>query len=415
MVSERLYIHELGNGMTLLGQQMEHVASAAMALVVPGGAAHDPPETPGAGSVACEWCLRGAGDRDTRQLNDALDALGCQHHELVRSEHLLLTAAQLGRNLSDVLGIFADILRRPRLGSETFAPSRALIEQDLASLADEPGRKCMLLLRERFYPDPLGRCVYGTAEGLGALTPEGLRRHVGEHLTPPGTILAVAGSIDWPAVRDQVESLFADWRGEAVPSRPSTPPAGGVSHVAKDSAQVHIGLAHRAAPVGHEQYYAARVAEMVLSGGPAARLHTEVREKRGLVYHVSSSYHSLKDHAGMFTYAGTRPQLAQQTFEVTVGEIRRLGEGVRDEEIVRARTQLRSALIMQGEATASRASALASDWYHLRRLRSLDEVSEAVESVTAADVVDYLHAFGPAELTVLVLGPEPVDTTGLGG
>jgi len=408
-VSERFFVREMAHGMTLLGQQMDQVSSAAMTLVVPAGCAHDPPDMAGAGSIACEWCLRGAGERTTRQLNDALDALGCQHHESVRSEQVVFSAAQLGRNLAAVLEIVADILRRPRLEEETFGPSRALVEQDLASLEDEPARKCSLLLRERFYPSPLGRCAYGTPEGLAAATPQRLREHVAEHFTPAGSILAVAGNLDWPALGDLADRLFGDWPIRRPAAPVPQPPAAGVTHLPKDSAQVHIGLAHAAAPIGHEHYYAARVAEMVLSGGAAARLHTEVREKRGLVYHVASHYHSLKRHAGMFTYAGTRPDLARQTFEMTVAEIRRLGEGVTDEEIVRARTQLKAALVMQGESTSARANALASDFYHLGRLRGLDELSGAVDSVTAEDVLDCLRAFPAQDFTVLVIGPESVD------
>jgi predicted Zn-dependent peptidase len=211
-----------------------------MTLVVPSGAAYDPPGAAGAASVACEWCLRGAGDRTTRQLNDALDALGCQHHESVRSEHLLLTAAQLGRNLPAVLGIFADILRRPHLEDETFAPSRALIEQDLVSLEDEPARKCSLLLREKFYPSPLGRCIYGSPETLGALEPAKTREHIRQHVGPTGAILAVAGNIDWPSLCGRAEELFGDWPATQPKAHELSAPAGGVTHGPKDSAQVHI-------------------------------------------------------------------------------------------------------------------------------------------------------------------------------
>ena len=412
-MSERFFIRELPNGMTLLGQQMAHVSSAAVTLVVPCGAACDPPGLAGASAVACEWCVRGAGERSTRQLNDALDALGCQHQEMVRSEHMLFGAAQLGRNLPAVLELLADVLLRPRLDDETFGPGRALVEQDLATLADEPARQCSLMLRERFYPSPLGRCVYGTPEGLAAATAETIRGHIDGHYRPQGAILAAAGNIDWPALSDLGERLFAGWPAGRSVEPELRPPAGGTTHVAKDSAQVHIGLAHRAAPIHHELYYASRMAEMVLSGGAAARLHTEVREKRGLVYHVASHYHSLKGHAGMFTYAGTRPDLAQETFEATVTEIRRLADGVCDDEVTRARTQLKSALIMQGESTSARANALASDWYHLARLRSLEELSAAIESVTADEVLAYLHAFPASEFTVLAIGPEPVDTGAL--
>jgi len=147
----------------------------------------------------------------------------------------------------------------------------------------------------------------------------------------------------------------------------------------------------------------------------SSRLFTEVREKRGLVYHVSARYHSMKEHAGVFTYAGTVPDKAQETFDTTVGELRRLGEGVQEEEMLRARTQLKSALIMQGESTAARANALAADWYHLKRLRSLEELSDAIDGVTAPEVLAYLRDFPAEHFTVLVIGPQPVDTSSIGG
>ena len=410
-MSERFFIEELANGLTVLGQQMPTVSSAALTLAVRCGSAQDPPELAGASSVACEWCLRGAGGRSTRELHEALDALGCQHHESVRGEHLVISAAQLSRNLDAVLGIVADLVCRPELAEKTFGPSRALVEQDLAALADEPARLSSLLLRERFYPWPLGRCVYGSAETLAALEPESLRQHIRRQLTPAGAILAVAGDVEFAALGERVRELFGDWSGSEAPAGETSPPAGGVEHVARDSAQVHIALASPAAVMRDERYYAARMAEMVLSGGASARLHTEVREKRGLAYHVATHYHSLKDHAGLFTYAGTRPEIASQTFEQVVRELRRLADGVGDDEIARAQTQLRSALVMQGESTSARAHALASDWYHLGRLRSLSELSDATRAVTAGDVLDYLAAFPADRPTALVLGPEPIDTS----
>ena len=409
-MEERFFIKEMPNGMTLLGQPMEQVSSAAMMMLIPAGAAHDPPGCEGAAAVASEWMSRGAGDRDTRQLNDALDSLGAQHDQSVLSEHVHLGSAQLGRNLQAVLEIFADIVRRPRLAEAAFGPSRDLTIQDLAELEDEPMRKCNVLLREKFYPHPLGRCAYGTAESLQAMTPDAVRAHLARRLTPRGTILAVAGKIDWQRFCDLVGKRFGDW--DAEPNEPVRPaaPAGGVTFIEKPTAQAQIALAHRSVTVGSEHYYPARVAETILSGGMSGRLFTEVREKRGLAYSVSSRYQSLKDHAGMFTYAGTRPELAQQTFDVTIAELRRLAEGIEPDELTRAKTQLKSGLVMASESTSGRAGALASDWYHLGRVRTLAELSRRIDEVTAEQVLDYLRAWPPEKFTVLVIGPEPLDT-----
>lgn len=412
-MTETLLFKELPNGMTILGQPMDTVGSAALSLLTTAGSSHDEAPYAGSAAVAAEWLLRGAGDRDTRALHDALDGLGCQHSENVQCEHIQFTAAQLGRNLADVLRIYADILRRPRLEDKTFEPCRALTVQDLQSLEDEPAQKANLILRERFYPYPLGRGPYGTEQTLAALTPQAVRRQVQRHFVPKGSMLSVAGKFDWNAVCGLIEELFGDWNAPEDEPVATTPPPGGVTHVHKDSAQVHITLGHKTVPAGHRDYYSARMAETLLSGGMSGRLFTEVREKRGLVYHVSTRYHSLKTHAGMFTYAGTSPEKAQQTLEVTIGELRRLVEGIGEDEMARARIQLKSALVMQGESTSARANALASDWYHLRRLRSLEEISCQIDDMNIDRIREHLRAFPAKHLAVLTIGPEPLKTEGI--
>ena len=412
-MTEKFLTAELPNGITLLGQPMDNVASAAMSLMVRAGAAYDPDGGEGSAYVACEWCFRGAGARDTRQFNDALDSLGCHHNESVRSEYTIFSAAQLGRNLPEVLAIYADVLRRPRLDEETFEPCRALALQDLASLEDEPARKCNLLLRERFYPYPLGRCVYGRAESLRTLTPYMVREYVSDHFTPRETILAIAGNIDWDEFCGLGQEYLGDWSPRPKTTPSVEPAQAGVTHIHKDSAQTHIALAHRSATIDSPHYYAARMAETILSGGMSSRLFTEVREKRGLAYHVSARYHSLREHAGLFVYVGTPPAKAQETLSVTVRELRRLAEGIQPHEMETAQTQLKSALIMQGESTESRSDALAADWYHLRHLRGLQELSDAIDAVTVDDVLTYLSEYPARDFTVLTVGPEPLDTTEL--
>ena len=414
MASDSFYIHEMPNGMTLVGQRMEHVSSTALSILVPSGASRDPQGLEGAAAVAGEWLFRGAGGRDSRQLIDALDALGCQHSQAVLSEHSQLTAAQLARNLPAVLKIFADIVLRPRLADETFESCRQLAAQDLVALEDEPARKSSLLLRERFYPYPLGRCAYGREESLQKMTAGDVRRHTLAGLVPAGAIIGVAGNIDWDAFRRQVEDLFGDWRAAAPAPVRCKPGEGGLTHIRKESAQVHIALAHRSITPASEHYYPARLAESVLSGGMSSRLFVEVRDKRGLAYHVSTRYHSLKDHAGMFTYVGTPPHQAQETLAVTVGELRRIAGGIEEQEIRRSRTQLKSSLVLQGESTVSRAGSLVSDWYHLRRLRTLEEVSRAIDAVTILDVLEYLRQYPAERFTALVIGPEELDMKAAG-
>ena len=59
----------------------------------------------------------------------------------------------------------------------------------------------------------------------------------------------------------------------------------------------------------------------------SSRLFTEVREKRGLCYTVYAVCHSLRNRGGVFGYAGTTAERAQETLDVMLAEFDRLSSG----------------------------------------------------------------------------------------
>jgi predicted Zn-dependent peptidase len=140
----------------------------------------------------------------------------------------------------------------------------------------------------------------------------------------------------------------------------------------------------------------------------SARLFTEVREKRGLAYAVWASYQTFKGCAAVLAYAGTLNSQAPETLAVLLGELRGLRKGVTAEEVERVQAGLKTSLIMQQESTSARARALASDWYYLGRVRSLDEIQAAVSALTPAAIVDHVRRYPPRDLTLVTLGPRPV-------
>ncbi len=108
----------------------------------------------------------------------------------------------------------------------------------------------------------------------------------------------------------------------------------------------------------------------------------------------------------MFAYVGSAVAQAQEALEVLVAELRRLKDGVSDDEIDRVKAGLKSSLIMQEESTSARAGALASDWYYLGRVRPVEEVQAAIDSLTPERIVDYVRRYPARDCTVVTLGPK---------
>src|SRR4051794_228741 len=327
-VGQQVYQHTLKNGLVLLAERMEHVRSAAFNFLVPAGCANDPPGQLGIASVLADLITRGAGDRDSVELSLALDGLGVDRDESVGAYNMRFWGSTLARNVPAALDIYADIILRPSLPEDELEPVQSLAIQDIESLEDAPQQKVMIELRRRFYPPPLNKDRRGTIADIEALTIGDVRAYHRRLFRPNGAILSVAGNVEWEPLKAQVERLFGDWAPAADPDLTPGSRASESGHIPKETAQTHIALAFLSVPVGHPDYYAARAAECVLSGGMSARLFTEVREKRGLCYSVGVRHETFKDRAAMVGYAGTGADRAQETLDVTMAELRKLKDGV---------------------------------------------------------------------------------------
>jgi len=146
-MAENFDKHILKNGMVLLGEPMEAVESVAFDFMLPAGAAYLPDGCCGAASVIADWIFRGAGDKDSRQLSDAIDGLGLVRGRSVGNSHIAVGAALEAGNLAEALDLHADIILKPSLKDDQFELARQLAIDEVLSLDDDPRHKVMEILR----------------------------------------------------------------------------------------------------------------------------------------------------------------------------------------------------------------------------------------------------------------------------
>ena len=405
-MGERYFQHTFPNGLTLLGEQMPGMQSAAMTLLLPAGSSTDPVDRLGSATVLSDLVLRGAGPRDSRQLTDYLDSLGLQRSSSVGIHHTRFSAAALSEKVMQGLPVYADIVRRAHLPQQGFEAARDLALQALEGLEDDPRGKLLVKLREWHFPSPFGRSAMGRKDNLEKLTVELCKADYGRRYHSRDSILALAGNIDFNRIRDEIEKQFGDWNGTAPPTLEVMPPPGNYHHERQESEQTHIGIAYPSIPETHDDYYTVRLALEVLSGGMSGRLFTEIREKRGLVYNVWAGYSSLKDQGSILGYAGTSNDRAQATLDCFIAELHRLSDGVTDAELERAKTGLKASTIMQGESTSARAGAIAHDYFIRGRIRTLEEIKDAIDAVTVDHVNAYLKQHKAGPFTIVTVGPK---------
>lgn len=411
-MTQQIHTHTFAHGMTLIAEEMPWLESAAFAFLLPAGAIYDPPDRLGLSNFTCDMVQRGAGSRSNREFVEALERLGVDRSASVSLSHTSYAGATLADNLLPAIELHADLLLRPHLPAKQLEEARLVCFQELRAAEDDLAHRALERARELHYPEPWGRSVSGNAAALEAITHADVQAFFQRAYGPSETILSVAGKIDWPRLKDGVERCFVHWDACALPEIAATPAPGGNDHIPHESQQTHIAVAYPSVPYRHADYYQARAAVGILSDGMSSRLFTEIREKRGLCYTVYASNHSLRDLGAVLCYSGTSTDRAQETLDVLLQELRQLAQGVEQAELDRLKARIKSALIMQQESSSTRSMATAIDWYHLGRVRTLQEVGARIDALTAASISHFLEQNPPRDFKVVSLGAQPLEVSG---
>jgi len=408
ITEENVRVVSLPNGLTIIAQPMPWLRTAAFAMAVRAGVECEPDNRGGLAGLLCEMVQRGAGPYSSRDVVALQDNLGLDHSAGVSSALASFGAAMPGESLPDALRLYAEILRRPHLPGDQLDDARLGAMQEVRALRDEPTQQVILRLKTMQYGPHAGRPTCGDEAGLEAITMKDVNRFFEDRFRPDGAILAVAGKFDLDAVVELSQDLFGDWQGKSIDVPRDIGGTPGYDHIQQDSSQTHIGFSFDAVPLADPNYYLMRAGVGILSDGMSSRLFDRVREQRGLCYTVSLSAHSMQDCGAVIGYAGTTPERAQETLDVTMREIESLVDGIEPGELDRLKVRVQSSLIMEQESSWSRVSSLISDWYHRGRIVTMAELEQRIESLQIDAIIDYWKSNPPRNYRVVTLGQKPL-------
>ena len=415
MKTNGVEVFDVAGGMKLAVEPIEAAANATIVWTVPVGSAGDPIGDLGSGesNVLSEVILRGAGDRSSREFSDALDLLGVQRATSSSPYVITISATCLVAETIKTMELLRDLVLHPTIDQESLDASRELALQSLGSLTDDPQHYASIKIAEISLPSPFGGHGYGTEAGLNALTTESLRATWNRRCRPGGSIMGVAGGIQPSMIRELMERLLEGWTGTSIEPIVSAPPRIGSLHEKQPSAQSHVCLSLPAPKESDAASLPTKFVVRVLGGGGMSnRLFSEVREKRGLCYSVGMSYACGRDRGLMTVYAGSTPERAAETLDCIRRELARMVRGVTAEEFSRAVIGIKSGVVMAGESTMARASAIAGDLFRLGRVRTLAEIVASIDRMTIAQVNDQAaDALAPeriADAALVVVGPAPL-------
>ncbi len=403
------FYHQLPNGLEMIGQYMPSLGSITFGLQLDAAVINEPEGKQGLGHLFEYMLFQGTKRKDARALNEAFESLGARKGASTGLETAQVWARIVNTKFDATLDLVHELLLMSTFPQDELEQMRSIILQEIRRRDDEPMSRIFDLARANFYRgSALGRLRLGTSESVSGLQRQDLLDFWAARYQPNNVLFSIAGKFNWDHVVEQMEALFGDWQGQAELSPKQEPhPTANIVLEDQEGKQEHLGLMCPFPNYTDPDYYAAQVIGEVLGGNMASRLFVEVREKRGLVYGVSAGLASNKAIGAMNIYAGTTPEQARECLKVIVDELRKLEQdGITADELTRAKVQLKSENVMRSEGSGARMGAIARSWWYERKIRPIQEVKEAIDTVTQEQVLGVLRRFSPLHLlTVAAIGP----------
>ena len=169
--------------------------------------------------------------------------------------------------------------------------------------------------------------------------------------------------------------------------------------------QIHLLMGFEGIDYHHEDYYSLLIYSSLLGGGMSSRLFQEIREKRGLVYGISSFSSSYTD-TGMFgVYAGTGESQIAELIPVLCDEFSKSPHSITDKEINRGKAQLKASLMMSRESAFRRCESAARQLLVFGHVIDPLETVKQIEAVSKETVEKIAKQIVAGPITISSIGP----------
>jgi predicted Zn-dependent peptidase len=402
----------LPGGLRVVTEAVPGVRSAAFGVWVGVGSRDEHPAEAGTSHFLEHLLFKGTARRTALEIAAVMDAVGGELNAFTAKEYTCFYARVLDTDLPLAVDVVSDIVTAATCTPEDVESERGVVLEEISMHDDDPGDVVHDAFSEALYGEhPLGRPVIGSVESVEGLTHEAITGYYRQRYTPPQMVVSVAGSVDHDEVVRLVMAAFdASGPADPAPLRPAVPPPLQAGTVVEDrpTEQAHLVLGTHALSRHDDRRWALSVLNNGLGGGMSSRLFQEVRENRGLAYSVYS-YASHHHDTGMFgVYAGCAPSKVDEVLRVCRDQLDAVAEkGLTDDEIARAKGQLRGSLVLGLEDTGSQMTRIGKAELVHGDVLAVDELLARVEAVTADDVRDVAADVLRRPLSLGIIGPFP--------
>jgi predicted Zn-dependent peptidase len=400
----------LPSGARAISEPLETVRSVAIGLWIGTGSRDEDEGRAGVTHFLEHLLFKGTEKYSAQEIAEIFDGFGGELNAATARDYTVVYARVLDEHVEEALDVMTDMVFTPTLVD--LDAEREVVLEEIAMIEDTPQELIHDVLTQAVFGDhPLGRPVLGSADVIANVSRRSIAAYHRARYAPGNVVVAAAGNLEHERLIELVEGMEGKMRpsGRRPAARAawvSAPPSRLVFQ-RKDTEQYHLCLGAPGISRSDKRRFTASILDGVLGGSASSRLFQEIREKRGLAYTVYTFSSQYADTGQIGVYVGTREENLGACLEIVAEQIEAVaGGGVTEDELARAKENLKGRIVLSMELTSNRMSRLGKSVITDSELLDLDRIIAEIEAVEAAGVAELTRALLARErLSVAAIGP----------
>ncbi|SNU04259.1 Predicted Zn-dependent peptidase [Prevotellaceae bacterium MN60] len=352
--------------------------------------------------------FKGTKKRSALQILNGLESVGGDLNAFTNKEDTVFYAAILKDHLNKAVDLLCDIVFNSTYPEEEIRHEVDVICDEIESYNDTPAELIYDEFENLIFQNhPLGHNILGTREQVLAFTGEDARRFTQRYYRPDNAIFFAYGDIDFARL---VKKLKAETEALGMKEKVAEekPAAFILSNTTNHPShhQAHVMLGSRTFNYDDERRMPLYLLNNLLGGpGMNARLNLSLREKNGLVYTVESSMVSYSDTGCWSVYFGCDHHDVKRCLRLVHRELDKVMQSpLSDRQLSAAKRQLKGQIAIACDNREQYALDFAKNYLHYGKERSIEELLQRIDAITAAQVQDVAqYVFAPDRLQLLTI------------
>ena len=399
-------ITTLDNGLRIVTQNMPGLETVSMGIWNFVGGRDEEENVNGVAHLLEHMAFKGTQTKSALQIAETIENVGGDINAYTSKEITAYYVKLLADDLPYGIDILTDILQNSSFQEEELNRERGVIIQEIGMYLDTPDDMIFDYWQDKAFPNqPMGRSILGKTDIIKNITRAQVKEFMSSHYNPKKMIISAAGKVDHSVFVDNIKKVCTNLPNGTINHRIKANYKSGEYREEKKLEQIHLLLGFEGINYHNDDYYSLLVYSSLLGGGMSSRLFQEIREKRGLVYGISSFSSSYTDTGIFGIYCGTGENQITELIPVLCDQLNSSPTTVSEQEIDRGKAQLKASLMMGRESAFRRCESAARQLLVFNRVIEPSEILSKIENVNTESVKKIAKMIVSGPMTISSIGP----------